>query len=122
MAMMMIIQNVSMEHSNILTATRGNYSAHYEYRFQRAGIQVVYCAEQFENDSLPPWGAGSNDTSISSSVGRRLVVSITMRPRSAWMWIGEPSTTPAMDGRSLKVIGGANQIRADWRRRIQFTG
>jgi len=25
-------------------------SAYYEYRCKRAGIQVIYCAEQFEND------------------------------------------------------------------------
>jgi DNA invertase Pin-like site-specific DNA recombinase len=28
-------------------------SAYYEYRCRRAGIQVVYCAEQFENDGSP---------------------------------------------------------------------
>src|SRR5450830_289592 len=28
-------------------------SAFYEYRCRRAGIQVVYCAEQFENDGSP---------------------------------------------------------------------
>lgn len=28
-------------------------SAHYEYICRRAGIQVVYCAEQFENDGSP---------------------------------------------------------------------
>lgn len=28
-------------------------SAYYEYRCKRAGIQVVYCAEQFENDGSP---------------------------------------------------------------------
>src|SRR5471030_2118254 len=27
--------------------------AYYEYRCRRAGIQVVYCAEQFENDGSP---------------------------------------------------------------------
>ncbi len=28
-------------------------SAYYEYRCRRAGIQVAYCAEQFENDGSP---------------------------------------------------------------------
>lgn len=28
-------------------------SAYYEYRCKRAGIQVIYCAEQFENDGSP---------------------------------------------------------------------
>lgn len=28
-------------------------SAHYEYRCRRAGIEVRYCAEQFENDGSP---------------------------------------------------------------------
>ena len=28
-------------------------SAYYEYRCRRAGIQVPYCAEQFENDGSP---------------------------------------------------------------------
>ena len=28
-------------------------SAYYEYIFRRAGIQVIYCAEQFENDGTP---------------------------------------------------------------------
>src|SRR5580765_3692025 len=28
-------------------------SAYYEYRCRRAGIQVIYCAEQFENDGSP---------------------------------------------------------------------
>lgn len=28
-------------------------SAHYEYICKRAGIQVAYCAEQFENDGSP---------------------------------------------------------------------
>ena len=28
-------------------------SAYYEYRCRRAGMQVVYCAEQFENDGSP---------------------------------------------------------------------
>ena len=28
-------------------------SAYYEYRLKRAGIKLVYCAEQFENDGSP---------------------------------------------------------------------
>jgi DNA invertase Pin-like site-specific DNA recombinase len=28
-------------------------SAYYEYICRRAGIQVIYCAEQFENDGSP---------------------------------------------------------------------
>lgn len=28
-------------------------SAHYEYRCRKAGMQVAYCAEQFENDGSP---------------------------------------------------------------------
>ena len=28
-------------------------SAHYEYMCRRAGVRVIYCAEQFDNDGSP---------------------------------------------------------------------
>ena len=63
-ALQRLLQDVENGHSNfsmilVYDVSRwgrfqdADESAFYEYRCRRAGIQVVYCAEQFENDGSP---------------------------------------------------------------------